>query len=711
MAKTIFRDRIAARLKLLTTAWCLVGLLACNDNDGANAGTVAKLDSAVPTAGAPVGEVPKEIESLTGAHTRIVWTQQQNPEKTDKHGGGSQFLLMGMDTRDGMGTRAILPEKTNYNRPIFTPDGQRIVFNDKGYEKKGSKRIMRPHCYVVNWDGSGKKKLIDAYAEDVWADPETGKFWVYAMVNFKPVTGSASRSGGMVRFLLDDPKVVETLYEKDISPNNVQVSADGKRIVGLFPWPEAGMLVAGETKFTQIGRGCWTSISPDNSYLAWVFDGAHQNVTMVHPDEEDRTWVVPLSTLKETKGREVYHPRWSNHPRIMVMSGPYFGSGKKDSGKDVQLYLGKFDPGMTEISRWVKVTRDKLADVCPDVWVSGGEQASLSMAHLGKKGVKEEEVANYAPITHKTQNPVAKGAGWPGSAENAAFVWRSIKSNKNKGTAEARKFAQFSPHFGMSTSGGFFELDETSAQAIQMSAESAGQSLEFLVTPMSIADGQIFRSERISIVIKGGNYEAQTSGGQIALGTVEAGKAAHLAVVRDEEKWAGYRDGVLAETTAGSLSGGGAVRFGDGDWGGEIEAIAFFVGKPDGARITANAKLLLAEANSRKPIPRILLKGRLKEVTEARSKEDIEPYLRAIIVNTYEVTEGDAGGLKEVLCAQYVYMDGEYLESIRSRKIGEVYDLMLEPKAAHPEIDTELFHYDGLDFEAPIYFDVAQPMP
>jgi len=712
MVQKIFGNRIARKL---TVALAALFLVSCGDDE--EAGPVAKVSAAKPASKTPVGEVSKKIEAVTGAHTRIVWAQQQRPGKTDKHGNGTQFHLIGLDTRDGMGERQILPEKQSYNRPILCPDGDRIVFTDKDQEdkRKDGSRKMNPKCYVVNWDGSGLKLLRDGYAEDIWADPETGKFWVYALVDPKPVTGSASKAGGMIRFLLDDPKTVEKIWDKEISPNNVQVSADGSHMAGLFPWPYAGMLKNGEKDWKTIGRGCWTSISPDNSYLSWVFDGAHQNVTMVHPTKKNTTWMVPLTTLPDTKGREVYHPRWSNHPRIMIMTGPYMSSAKKTKGKEVEIYVGKFDPGMTEVSQWAQVTNEKLAEAFPDVWVSGGEQAFLSVEHLGEKGVKESDVANVKPTNDASVEEAVDGDEWPGAKDGAVFVWLDLKSeNRASGrhsTVTIRGRARFTPFQGILLDAGWADVDEESAKAIQMIAEAPGVSYEMLVTPHASGDGQIYRDGQISIGVKDGKFVAQTPKGGMDLGAAEAGKAAHLAVVRDGGSWAAYRDGNEGTPLETAAPQTGAVRLGDGTWNGCIEAVAVFSGKPDTKRIAANAKFLLDEASKRKPADRYIVKGKLVVATAPRTKADIGAYRRAILVNKYEIVEGEIGTQKEVVVAHYYYMDEKFLEPTKERKVGEIYELIVEPKTQHPEMESELLNDDVLDFAAPIFFDVATPMP
>ena len=153
--------------------------------------------NAKPASEAPADDLSKRIEALTGAHTRIVWSAHvdEKPDKSDKHGNGSRHQIWGIDTRDGAGIRRIVDKVANYTRPMLTPDGRRIVYTDKRPSKKSASkgtRNHRPSCYVMNFDGSNRKALTEAYADDVWADPEAGTFWVYACEKFKKGDGSAA---------------------------------------------------------------------------------------------------------------------------------------------------------------------------------------------------------------------------------------------------------------------------------------------------------------------------------------------------------------------------------------------------------------------------------------------------------------------------------------------------------------------------------------
>jgi hypothetical protein len=84
--------------------------------------------------------------------------------------------------------------------------------------------------------------------------------------------------------------------------------------------------------------------------------------------------MMPLNTVPGFRNAEVYHPRWSNHPRFMVMSGPYTlgtpGANQvRAGGAQTEIYLGRFSADYTSIEAWARVTRNSGGDSFPDVWI------------------------------------------------------------------------------------------------------------------------------------------------------------------------------------------------------------------------------------------------------------------------------------------------------------------------------------------------------
>jgi hypothetical protein len=152
-----------------------------------------------------------------------------------------------------------------------------------------------------------------------------------------------------------------------------QLSVDGRMASGNFPWPDGGVADLVSHSWRRLARGCWAGLSPDNNYLFWLLDDSHRNLT-VSGSVGDTIRQVRINGAPGIDDYEVYHPRWSNDPRVMVMTGPYkVGSGTNrigGGGREVEIYVGSFNADFTAIESWWQVTKNDKGDFFPDVWVS-----------------------------------------------------------------------------------------------------------------------------------------------------------------------------------------------------------------------------------------------------------------------------------------------------------------------------------------------------
>jgi hypothetical protein len=296
-----------------------------------------------------------DVRALTGAHTRIVWVQGDG---TDPETEGLQLILVGFDSDDGKGERVISGTRGSYVKPRLTARGDRIVF---------STRILPgpPEIFVVNWDGTGLRKLADGFAMALWENPADGSDWVYA--------GSENKQydfAKVTRFPIDAPEKRELVWDATlVSMEGFAVTADGRQAGGLFPWPDAGVADLAKKTWKKFGEGCWTSLTSARGPLFWYFDGAHRNVTMVDVPTGAK-WMVNINAAPGFNGAEVSHPRWTNHPRFLTLTGPYNQGGAnqvRSGGTQVEVYLGRFSADYTTIDAWVRVTNNAGGDSHPDV--------------------------------------------------------------------------------------------------------------------------------------------------------------------------------------------------------------------------------------------------------------------------------------------------------------------------------------------------------
>jgi hypothetical protein len=304
----------------------------------------------------PTGAV-KDVREATGAPARFVWVQGDG---TDPETEGDQLILMGFDTEDGRGERVIVGEKRSIVKPRLTSRADRVVF---------SSRILPgpPEIFVVNWDGTGLRKLADGFAMALWRNPADGSDWVYAGTENKKYDFAK-----VTRFPIDAPERRELVWDKTlVSMEGFAVTPDGRQAGGMWPWPDAGIADLASGTWKRFGEGCWTSLTYARGPLFWYFDGAHRNVTMIDPDAGTR-WMVNLNGAPGFEGAEVSHPRWTNHPRFLVMTGPYNQGGDnqvRSGGKQVEVYLGRFSEDFSRVEQWVRVTHNAGGDSHPDAWI------------------------------------------------------------------------------------------------------------------------------------------------------------------------------------------------------------------------------------------------------------------------------------------------------------------------------------------------------
>ncbi len=319
---------------------------------------------------------PSDIERLTGARTRIVWTQDIG-DGTDIGSRADQLRLMGYDSHDGRGEHPIVDTPGNYAKPLIAPLGNRVVFSNR----------LRDRVFVVNWDGSGLRKLGKGFALETWIDPETNIEWVYVGTDEKtdPVT-----YGVVTRHQIDRWDVNEVVWDRRrVSGDTFQVSDDGRLAGGLFPWPGAGVVELPKGDWDRKGRGCWTSLSAGADPLFWYFDGAHRKLTMVDLESDER-WRVDINNAPGIDGYEIYHPRWANHPRFLTITGPYTvgtASNKiRGGGEQVEIHLGRFSADFTTVEAWVKVSDNRRADFYPDAWIDPSERPAGRVGRDPQRG-------------------------------------------------------------------------------------------------------------------------------------------------------------------------------------------------------------------------------------------------------------------------------------------------------------------------------------
>ncbi|MBI2440944.1 MAG: hypothetical protein HYV35_06180 [Lentisphaerae bacterium] len=690
-----------------------------------------------------------ELRTLTTEKIRAVWCQDIG-DGADAGAEGVHLRLMGYDSEDGRGERAILAKPANYAKPLLTPRGERIVFSNPREQK----------IYVVNFDGSGLRAFSDGFALAVWEDPLNGNEWVYAGT----AVSNSTALEHIRRQLLNQASVSEPVWDRTLLDiDNFQLSADGRRASGSYPWPACGLLELPNGAAEKFGDGCWPSLAPDNSYLLWFFDGAHRNLTLC-ATTNGRRWVIHLAQAPGIEGFEVYHPRWSSHPRFMAMTGPYKeGEGDnriRGGGAGVEIHLGRFSPDFQNIEQWVQLTHNTNADFSPDVWIARPQRWSVATAGAaGSRSVSARPSEPAPAVADK-----ATSASWPGRTDNLVFLWENRSKNNEVFDPESgqKRICRTEPHglarYGrfleMDTEGGAFVAESGADELLAGCLKSYQFGIEALVTATRTSQSGPTRSglsinhqpstinhhsegpARIIACSSGPDsfnfilgqeqdrlvFRLRTATNQVAahdpvfdLGAITADKPCHVIVSYRPGELSAYMDGkqvLLAKSIEAGHWGPQHLIFGDEwtggiNWAGKLEGVALYTRWIDPQEARRKFELYAERLPGRKPATRLALMARPVELARIPTLAAIAPYRRALVVNRYDVEKVAQGRYAEaqVMVAHWAILDGQVLPDA-TRDKNQTYQLILEPFDEHPELEGERLIMESDEFRLSLYYQV-----
>ena len=667
---------------------------------------------AVFSAGAAIAEtINDRIGQWTGKHTRLVWLQDQG-NGADALAHGKNLMLYGYDSRDGRGERPLLPKADNWFTPLITPDGSQVIVSNR------AKRQM----FLVEWESGKVRELGEGVAVAVWQDPKPSLLlrrtttWVYCLSGTQPENKYGSAQP-LYRFPLDNPKKKELLWNKtNLAWSNIQLSRDGELMGGLFPWPDGGVLWTKDKRFQRLGKGCWTSLSPDNSKLLWIFDGLHRNL-QIHDVPGGKSWNVQINGAPGIGGYEVYHPRWSNHPRYFVLTGPYVkgegGNKIGGGGEKVEIYIGRFDERAQKVEEWLKVTANGRADFFPDLWIEGGNEATLAGSVAEAGGAAETGV-------------------WPASRDHLVFVWEDMKAANQldenspigffQSNIDLRGQALFTRDFALSTGGGWGETGEAGRKIGAALARSGQVGVEVTLTPQQDQRGRIVsfaagEKPGLTVAQQGSNLLVHIAGGEAASwpGLLVAGQPLHLVLNVTGDGLELFAGGKSLGKKPGKFDPAKAaidtLHFGDpaGGWHGILAGLAIYDRPLPNPEIAANSRLAEDRRNTRTAaVDRLVVEGKLDQTTEIPAPDSLGAYRRALVVNTYSIDRVERGqyGQGRVLVAEWAILDRTPVKTYDPA--GPPERLVLEKFIDHPELEGERQMMDVFEPDLEMYYRLPQ---
>jgi hypothetical protein len=674
----------------------------------------------------------KEVEKFTGGHTRVVWLT--DAENRDSFAERNRLQLMGFDSRDGKGERVIWGDRANYYRPLITPDGNQIVFSNR----------QTRTIYSIKWDGSPPKLLKESgCASEVWQDPKTGRTWVYYQENPFDYTTPVSR------FPIDEPSNVELVWSSSMvqAAPSFQLSRDGKMAASEFPWPNTGVAELPDVAWRKLRNGCWPAMAPDDSYISWTFDGKHRNLFMTTPGGEE-SWMVNISNAPGVGNFEVYHPRWTNDVRYMVMTGPYTTGEKAnklwDGGDGVEIYIGKFSKDFRKIEGWLKLTNSRVGEFFPDVWIAEGESKSSQYSGVARASAAAD--SRLAQILRSVLSKPYENV-WPGTRTGLVFQWRDNKDNGQfvNGSGQPRNVhlkavggARFGPNGEMHILGGAFIPEGAFNKEIHDECRKSGElAIEAVITTSRVPQFGPARIISLSrnpakrnftlgqqddhLVLRLQTTNTSRNGMDFKLAPVEPGRTYHVLVTYKAGLLVCYLDGKIA--TESNLENGsfkewhgssytlifgnevGGVR----PWEGYLDSVAIysrFIGSDEAAR---KFKLANARIATRPQIDRKIVRAEMLQKADSPSPEAITPYRRALVVNRYRIKEAEDTKLvnQTVQVAEWALLDATVPPTYAHATPGHVVELNLEPFEAHPQLESERLASDIPSLDEDLYYSVS----
>ncbi len=661
-------------------------------------------------------------ELADGRPVKLVWIQDAGPTACT-FSEKPTLKLMGFDTEDGLGERVILDELSQYSKPLITDDGTRVVYGDPS---KGG-------IFIVDFKGGAPRKILaDASFMDVWEDPRDHVEWIYAS---EKVQRGGKEVSAIYRHRLDDPSVSELVWDKT-GCYHFMVNGDGRAASGGGDGGNSpqGVFFLPNRFFAQRAGGCWPAMCPDDSLRSWVFTGNHRSIHFCFTTDRSgkgSSWGVRFDRAPglEIKGNEeMYHPRWSNHPRFLTLTSPFsHWQWAKEEGKipnevaaGVEVYFGKFTEDFHDIERWVKVSHNERGDYWPDAWVKPDvppawlkeRPSDLPDAEEGAAGAKPDIAGTvYAWADGTTDNQLVD----PDSGAVTQCGGRFLRSTC---------LAQGSL---LDLNSGAFIPDGAAERWLAAVKKSRAASFELAITPSVVP-----LKNHATILDFGDNARLVQIGDSLKLSlrglsypidlpaTLKAGVALHLAVsLSDADGLAIFIDGqrVLvpvdcAKATPAAWQDAqlvlGDSAEGNANWPGRMESIAFLgrsMALPE-ARLRCSAWRERAAARA-PAAKRLVVEALLVDDCEPADPLGIAPYKRCLSVRHYQITHIHEGQTedKDINVAQWSVLDGEVFAPYLDYKPGNTYRLTLEPWEAHPEQESERMTMgDEVDVEVPFYY-------
>ncbi len=356
--------------------------------------------------------------------------------------------------------------------------------------------------------------------------------------------------------------------------------------------------------------------------------------------------------------------------------------------------------------------------------VIGLERRLVDADRLHLQGVFDQaQVPNRMP---PAEIEVA-APSWPSDRRGLVFLWQTADAAnlvydpevgvEQTYTLEPRGLARLDHDYAMVLGGGAFAASPKAAGNVLAAAQASNElTLEATLTSSDLAQigparimtfstglrqrnftlGQEGRF--LNLRLRTGSKDPNAEQSEIRLFELEAGRPDHVVVSYRPGRLAIYRNGEQLRVSEDIQNGfnrwkPSELLFGDEagggrDWSGTLEGIAIYNRILKAGEVRENFLRSLQIRRERPPVPRLVVRGRLRAKSTIPTLDKIAPYRQALAVFDYEVAavlkgEYDQQGLR---VAHWTILNGEKLP-VAAAAVGATVRLVLEPFGDNPQLE------------------------
>jgi hypothetical protein len=667
-----------------------------------------------------------------GRHLRVAWVQSADAGKGDPAAAGNELLLVGVDSEDGKGVRALANTKGNFFRPLISGDGEQVVYSVRG----GDGKIFR-----VPWNGGAPQELGVGIAVATWMDFANQQEWIYALEQLDEGAKQSVVGKRLVRFHPQTPGEREIIWAQTaVDADGFQLSRDGQRASALLPAPEAGRINFNDSSVVKLGQAPWPMLAPDNSYVSTVLDAATAALEVRAPNQAE-PWRISIASAGEIgQGKAIWHPRWSNNVGIITFTGPYAQAPNQPSfdangeGAAGEIFIARIGGGVTDLLSLIQITKNDRGDAYPDVWVENSQMESLQ---------------SFAQ--KPADLPDTKPKPWPVQLEGVQFAFHQAALDVPLPSAEGtrlprvfgKQLAKFGRYGELDISRGYFETDQDSAvNIVTASKQQQAFSVEAMITEaregyesLSVrllsyrqADGTetfgIYRVENFLVLrirLGATPEQSQVYPYKLCNFRLDPNRPFHLAVTCDGKmvqtfidssmvSQVGIAAGGFGGWTEGVMQLGDPYPLGSEFWTGGIEQVAVYSRVISAEEVRQHFEASKQKAALRKLADRAQVMAKLVEITPLLDSAKTGPYPRVMVAHRYEVIEVQRGILdaKSIVVLHDAVLNQQIVPGLPS-KVGDSVELLIEPATQHPELKSVQILNEVTDRNAPLFVEVSHP--